>query len=304
MRERATEDTIPLLPASGTAPTARFARPSAEFATSRTTPVAGGTTPASPGTAPATGGTTTLTLIRGGAEPAEKESPDDHHDHYRAHVADWAGRSRRGRPEHDPADVEALRSQGHPGRAPGPGPPAPAGPRRLPRTPPGRRGHPPRFTLGDAAGRQGRPRPEDAPGGLGRSARPVLRPHPALGPHEPAVHRSRHRRPDPRACRRRQDPPGDRSGPHRDPPPQDRGVLPGRQALHPAARRPPGQHPRGRGPPHHQRRRPHHRRLRTLGIGRHPDQRLLRDRRRTPPASEHDLGLQPRALGMAGHDTS
>lgn len=78
MLERATEDTVPLLPASGTAPTARFARASAEFATARTTPTSPGTSTASPGTSTATGGTSTLTLIRGGAEAAaagEKENP-------------------------------------------------------------------------------------------------------------------------------------------------------------------------------------------------------------------------------------
>lgn len=75
MLERATEATVPLLPATGTTTRSRFARDPGEFATRPTTPASPGTTPASPGTVPATGGTTTgasggttttLTLIRGG----------------------------------------------------------------------------------------------------------------------------------------------------------------------------------------------------------------------------------------------
>lgn len=82
MLEKATEDTVPLLPAAGAARTARFARQPDEFATRGTTPATEGTTPASPGTgaasertgpaarggtAPTTEATTaTLTLIHGG----------------------------------------------------------------------------------------------------------------------------------------------------------------------------------------------------------------------------------------------
>ncbi|MFH5823145.1 IS21 family transposase [Georgenia sp. AZ-5] len=82
MLEKATEDTVPLLPAAGVGTTSRFARDPGEYATrpaprpatggttaasGRTTAASGGTAPASGGTTPAaTGGTATLTLIRGG----------------------------------------------------------------------------------------------------------------------------------------------------------------------------------------------------------------------------------------------
>ena len=54
MLERATEDTLPLLP-TGTVPSGRFARQPAEFATGRTSPASAGTSPASHRT-PAAGG--------------------------------------------------------------------------------------------------------------------------------------------------------------------------------------------------------------------------------------------------------
>lgn len=74
MLQKATETTTPLLPATGTAKEARFARDPGEFATARTTPASKGTTPASKGTTTAAGGrTTTLTLIPGGDQPAETE---------------------------------------------------------------------------------------------------------------------------------------------------------------------------------------------------------------------------------------
>ena len=67
-------------------------------------------------------------------------------------------------------------------------------------------------------------------------------------PDQPAVHRSRPRRPRPRPGRSRQDTPRHRPGTHRDPPPPHRPRRPRRQAVHPATRRPPGQHPRRRDP--------------------------------------------------------
>lgn len=70
MLERATEDTLPLLP-TGTVPSGRFARQPAEFATGRTSPASDRTSPASAGTGPAShrtpaaGGVAhTLTLVR------------------------------------------------------------------------------------------------------------------------------------------------------------------------------------------------------------------------------------------------
>ncbi len=63
MLERATEDTLPLLP-TGTTPGGRFARQPAEFATHRTVPASAGTTPASHRTPAAGGPAHTLTLVR------------------------------------------------------------------------------------------------------------------------------------------------------------------------------------------------------------------------------------------------
>ena len=71
MLERATEDTLPLLP-TGTMPGGRFARQPAEFATRPTAFASDRTSPASPGTSsarhrtPAAGGgpAHTLTLVR------------------------------------------------------------------------------------------------------------------------------------------------------------------------------------------------------------------------------------------------
>ena len=70
MLERATEDTLPLLP-TGTVPSGRFARQPAEFATGRTSPASDRTSPASAGTGPAShrtpaagGAAHTLTLVR------------------------------------------------------------------------------------------------------------------------------------------------------------------------------------------------------------------------------------------------
>ena len=63
MLERATEDTLPLLP-TGTIPGGRFARQPAEFATHRTVPASAGTSPASHRTPAAGGPAHTLTLIR------------------------------------------------------------------------------------------------------------------------------------------------------------------------------------------------------------------------------------------------
>ena len=73
--ERATEHTIPLLPARSAAPTARFARDPGEFATAATGPASRETSPATSGTGTATGRTGQLTLICGDAAvPAELES--------------------------------------------------------------------------------------------------------------------------------------------------------------------------------------------------------------------------------------
>lgn len=74
MLARATEDTVPLLPAATAPRTSRFARDPGEFASDRTTTASRGTAPASARTVLATEGTTpaasgrtgTLTLIRGG----------------------------------------------------------------------------------------------------------------------------------------------------------------------------------------------------------------------------------------------
>ena len=63
MLERATEDTLPLLP-TGTVPSGRFARQPAEFATGRTSPASAGTSPASHRTPAAGGAAHTLTLVR------------------------------------------------------------------------------------------------------------------------------------------------------------------------------------------------------------------------------------------------
>ena len=63
MLERATEDTLPLLP-TGTMPGGRFARQPAEFATGRTSPASAGTSPASHRTPAAGGAAHTLTLVR------------------------------------------------------------------------------------------------------------------------------------------------------------------------------------------------------------------------------------------------
>ena len=92
-------------------------------------------------------------------------------------------------------------------------------PRRVPRAHPGRRDHPPRVPLGDAARPHRRTRPLDAPRHLGRTRRPQLRPGPAVGPDQPAVHRSRQRGPRPGTGRGRQNTPGHRARPHRDPAP-------------------------------------------------------------------------------------
>lgn len=76
MLERATEDTLPLLP-TGTTSGGRFARTPAEFTTRATTSTAAatGTSPASGGTSPA-GGPATLTLLRGGQPVAVFHATD------------------------------------------------------------------------------------------------------------------------------------------------------------------------------------------------------------------------------------
>ncbi|MHB1010532.1 MAG: hypothetical protein ACYC1E_15160 [Propionibacteriaceae bacterium] len=75
MLERATEDTLPLMP-TGTTGGGRFARTPAEFATRQTTPASAGTSPtASAGTSPA-GGSATLTLLRGGQPVAVFDATD------------------------------------------------------------------------------------------------------------------------------------------------------------------------------------------------------------------------------------
>ena len=63
MLDKATEDTLPLLP-TGTIPGGRFARQPAEFATGRTSPASAGTSPASHRTPAAGGAAHTLTLVR------------------------------------------------------------------------------------------------------------------------------------------------------------------------------------------------------------------------------------------------
>jgi len=63
MLERATEDTLPLLP-TGTVPSGRFARQPAEFATHPTSPASDRTSPASRRTPTAVGAVGTLTLVR------------------------------------------------------------------------------------------------------------------------------------------------------------------------------------------------------------------------------------------------
>lgn len=63
MLERATEDTLPLLP-TGTTPGGRFARQPAEFATHPTSPASDRTSPASRRTPTAVGAVATLTLVR------------------------------------------------------------------------------------------------------------------------------------------------------------------------------------------------------------------------------------------------
>lgn len=63
MLERATEDTLPLLP-TGTIPGGRFARQPAEFATHPTSPASDRTSPASRRTPTAVGAVATLTLVR------------------------------------------------------------------------------------------------------------------------------------------------------------------------------------------------------------------------------------------------
>ena len=67
MLQRATEDTVPLLPAATAPSTSRFARDPGEFVTDRTTTASAGTAAATCGTTTvASGRTGTLTLIRGG----------------------------------------------------------------------------------------------------------------------------------------------------------------------------------------------------------------------------------------------
>jgi len=96
MLERATETTVPLLPAAGAARTSRFARDPGEYAArsaphlagGRTAPASDGTTatggrtaPASTGATPtASGGTATLTLIRGGQPAATFDATDREED--------------------------------------------------------------------------------------------------------------------------------------------------------------------------------------------------------------------------------
>lgn len=87
MLDKATEETLPLLP-TGTTPAGRFARQPAEFTTrpasrgttaqARTTPTAAneGTSPASEGTSPAGGPATTLTLLRDGRPVAVFHATD------------------------------------------------------------------------------------------------------------------------------------------------------------------------------------------------------------------------------------
>ncbi|MFZ2750142.1 MAG: hypothetical protein WAZ15_07545, partial [Propioniciclava sp.] len=67
MLQRATEDTVPLLPAATAPSTSRFARDPGEFVTDRTTTASAGNAAATCGTTTvASGRTGTLTLIRGG----------------------------------------------------------------------------------------------------------------------------------------------------------------------------------------------------------------------------------------------
>ena len=81
-----------------------------------------------------------------------------------------------------------------------------------------------------------------------------------------------------------------------------RARRPRRQAVHPAPRRPAGQHPRRRAPQARPRRPADPRRLRPQTPRRHRDQRLLRTRRRTAPPSQHHRHLEPRARRVADHD--
>lgn len=97
---------------------------------------------------------------------------------------------------------------------------------------------------------------------LGRGRRPDLRPDAALGPDQPTVHRSRQRGPGPQTGRCRQDTPRHGARTHRDPPPSLGPSRPRRQAVHPTARCPSGQHPGRQSPQTRPRRRPHSRRLR------------------------------------------
>ena len=97
-------------------------------------------------------------------------------------------------PDPHPAGTEALRPDRHAARAARVGPPTQDGPRRVPRAAAGRRGGPQRLPLGDAQSPRRRPGPNHAPGHLGRTRRPALRPNSVVRPDQPAVHRRTPRR--------------------------------------------------------------------------------------------------------------
>ena len=114
-----------------------------------------------------------------------------------------------------------------------------AAPRGVPRTRPGRRGHPPRHQLGRAARPRRRPRPRHASGDLGRTDGLTLRPHTVDRPDQPAVPRGRPRGPAPGPGRGRQDPSGHRARPHRGAPTPHACTWPAPTSCS-SASRPPG----------------------------------------------------------------
>ena len=126
--------------------TARFARDPAEY--KRATP-------------------SWLTVIDGGA--AGQETQNDHQ---------TVVQTRSHRPEAGAAAAQARPDARHPARAARPGQTTTPLPRRVPRTRPRRRGHPPRHQLGGPTRPHRRARPRHAARHLGRHRRGPLRPRP------------------------------------------------------------------------------------------------------------------------------
>ena len=233
MLAKATEQHQPMLPgAAGSTmhPThgGRFARDPGEYASQSTI------------------GGVQLTLIPGGlaedSRPAARRPPMTTRPP-RAGPVDPIGADLLAHPE----GAQARPDEPDPARAAGLGPAAQDEPRRVPANWSSadeitRRESRSAMLRARAAGLD----PDHADRHLGRTRRPHLRPGTPLRPGHPPVHRGRPRRARPRPGRGRQDPPRHRARPHRDPPPAHRARRPRRQAVHPAPRRPAGQHPRRR----------------------------------------------------------